>query len=574
MSLIGQVVNFRYEILEKTGEGNLFAVYRTRDKVMNRLAAVKVVNPPFSADAEFCSSLVARAQMLIPLAHPNVARVFEAEMAQDAVFVAEEHVRGINLKERIRRISPFTVASAVDVGCAVLQGLDYLHRSGIVHGGLRPERVLMGPEGEVKLTSAGLAFAYEGEERRTLALMRGVHYSAPEMFDGKGPDELCDIYAIGVILYEMLTGSLPFEAETPLAVAMKQARDAAPSPRILNAGIPRSLEAIILKALSKDPAARFQSAREMLAQMLALQESLRVGRPAPVPANESRVLQDEAEEAPVREESLWKSFGKAAALFAFVFIVVFGAFMLLVSSTPPDVTVPDVVGMKQEDAQARLSEAGLKLQVDREDYHEKYDSGTIYFSDPQAGRQVKKNSIVRVYVSKGSRTVRVPGVVGISQASAEESLKQAGIAIRTVGTDYSSSVAAGDVIRQTPRAGSRIEREGAAVDLVVSLGSNPDATLPQDEAASSEESTNQESSSSSSGGSYEPRKLRVRFALPDSITKNVRVQLVVKDDSGEWTALDEEHTGGDTVSTTITATGKRVEIKTYIDGKEVDKQYK
>jgi len=169
--------------------------------VMNRMTAVKVLRPEYCDGGDFPARLLGRARKLIPINHPNVTRVLEAEQTDEGVYVSEEHVRGIDLKERIRRIAPFTVASAVDVSVAVAQALDHLHRNGIVHGDLRPHKVLVGPEGEVKVTGAGLAFAFsEQEDKRTLALMRAAHYASPEAFEGRLPDERSDIYALGVII--------------------------------------------------------------------------------------------------------------------------------------------------------------------------------------------------------------------------------------------------------------------------------------------------------------------------------------------------------------------------------------
>ncbi len=577
-SLVGQVINFRYEVLEKTGEGGLFTVYRTRDRVMNRLAAVKVLRPDYASDPELSARILERAKALIPLNHPNVTRVFEAAQTEECAYVCEEHVRGIDLKERIRRIAPFTAAAAVDVAVAVAQALDYLHRNGIVHGDLRPHKVLMGPEGEVKVTGAGLAFAFaHQDEKRTLALMRAAHYAAPETFEGRSPDERSDVYSLGVILFEMLAGVVPFTGETPIAVATRHARDPVPSVRDLNAGVPRTVEGIIRKALAKDPQERYQTAREMLADLRTVQESLRLGKPlnwSPLDASRAAAV----EEPPaVREESLWKSFAKAALLVLLVAAVVFGGFMLLVKSSPPDVAVPDVVGKDLEEARRLLADAGLTLTIAREDFNDRYPAGSIYFQEPQAGQPAKKNAVVEVYVSKGSRNVRVPSVIGMSEEKAREVLNEEGLVVGDVGYDHSLTISAGDVIRQEPRAGLSVAREAARVDLVVSLGPPPGRPAapaePVDEAAPAEPSVTPEVSRPSRPPAESPaatRQLRIRFNVPEG--PSVRVQIVVKDDTGEWVALDDVYQGGSPVSATFSVSGKNAEIRTLLNGREVDRQ--
>ncbi len=577
-SLVGQVINFRYEVLEKTGEGGLFSVYRTRDRVMNRLAAVKVLRPDYASDLEISRRILERAKALVPLSHPNITRVYEAARTEDCAYVCEEHVRGIDLKERIRRIAPFTAAAAVDVAIAVAQALDYLHRNGFIHGDLRPHKVLIGPEGEIKVTGAGLAFAFaDQEEKRTLALMRAAHYAAPETFEGRVPDERSDIYSLGIILFEMLAGTVPFTGETPIAVATRHARDPVPSVRDQNAAVPRALEGIIRKALAKDPDERYQTAREILADLRSVQDALRVGKPLNwSPLDPSRAASVADEPVP-REESLWKSFAKAALLVVLVAAVVFGGFMLLVKSSPPDVAVPDVVGKDLEEARRILSEAGLTLTIAREDFNDRYPAGAIYFQEPQAGQPVKKNAVVEVYVSKGSRNVRVPSVVGMSEEKAREVLNEEGLVVGEIKYDYSSSIPAGDVMRQDPRAGLSVAREAAKVDLTVSLGPPPGRPVvppPLDEKTVPEApSVTPGEAPAAPPAAEKPavtRQLRIRFSVPEG--PSVRVQIVVKDDTGEWVALDDVYRGGSPVSATFSVTGKTAEIRTLINGKEVDRQ--
>jgi len=418
----------------------------------------------------------------------------------------------MDLKERIRRIAPFTVASGVDVAIGIASALDYLHRAGLTHGDLRPQKVLVGPEGEVKVTGAGLSAAMSGhDDLRSLGLMRAVHYSAPELFDGSPASAQTDIYALGIILYEMLTGSLPFHADSAITVATKHKTEPVPSARNLNAGIPRELDGIVMRAMAKEPEERYETAAEMLADLMSVQESLRIGRPASR-ADGGKGRPDETEHGPValpREESIWKGLARALLLVALVAAVVFAGITFLMGTSPGDVTVPDLTGLTSQQAGNRLSPMGLMLEVEREDYNEKYDEGEI----------------------------------------------------------YSSTVPAGSVVRQTPRSGRKAPRK-SRVSLVVSLGTDPSSEEPEEV-----ETTPQvEPDETEEDDSSPLRKLRVRFALPEGGQR--KIQIIVKDETGEWTALDEDREGGEAVETTINATGKRVEIRTYVDGKLVDRQVK
>lgn len=568
MPAIGQVVNFRYEILEKTGEGAYFTVFRTRDKVMNRLIATKVLKPEYASDAEFCSRLITRARLLVPLSHPNLTKVFEADTSADATYIAEEHVRGIDLKERIRRIAPFTVSAAVDIALSMAQGLDYLHRNGIVHGDLRPQKVLIGPEGEVKITGAGLALASVAQEdRRSLDLMRTAHYAAPEIFDGARPDEQSDIYSLGIILYEMMTGALPFDADTPLAIAVQHARDPVPSARALNTGVPRAIDGIISKALEKAPEARYPSVQDLLSDLRSAQESLRLGKSlAWSPQDHPAQTASTAEPQRQREETVWQFLGKSLLLVGVVALVVGVAFVALFRSTPPDVNVPDVTGMTATDARTHLEQVGLEMALEREDFNEKYDEGQIYFTTPQAGEPVKKGTVVQIFVSKGPRYRKVPSVAGMSEARARQVLADASFTIGDARTVYSSSVPAGDVVSQSPKSGTRAERN-AVIDLTVSLGPDPTAVEATQPDASAEPDSSDNVSQS------QTRRLNIRFTVPEGGGLK-KIEIVVKDESGEHTEYLEYHDPGDEVSTTVNAVGKDVEIRTLVDGKEVDRQIK
>jgi serine/threonine-protein kinase len=277
--LIGQVINYRYEVLEKCGDGNFFSVYKARDKVLNRLVAIKVVVPQYAQNNEFADRLISEAQMVTELSHPNIAKVLEADAVDGNYFVAVEYVRGVNLKDRIRRTSPFAISYAVDIAMAIAEALDHAHRQGLVHGDVRPHNIITSPEGQIKLTDFGTARALAAFPAiREATMLRSVHYMAPEVIRGETAQPTSDVYSLGVILYEMLTGSVPYDGATSAAIAARQLQDPVPSAQARNAGVPGVLNDIIMKAMSKDSSQRFATMASFIAAMVKVKEWLRTGQ--------------------------------------------------------------------------------------------------------------------------------------------------------------------------------------------------------------------------------------------------------------------------------------------------------
>ena len=550
--MIGSVVNYRYEILEKIGDGSFFSVYRARDKVLNRLVAVKVLQPRYAENEEFAQRMSAEIQTCSELTHPGIARTYECDRQDGVWFVAEEYVRSTNLKERIKRTAPMTVSAAVDIAIAVCEALGYAHRQGFVHGDVRPQNILVSPEGTAKLTAFGVAPALAGFPTvQASSMFHSVHYTAPEVAEGKPPQPASDLYSLGVVLYEMLTGTVPFDAETPIGVALKHAKDPPQPPHELNAGIPRGLEAIVIKALEKSPNARYSGARAMLDELLEVRDALRMGRPVrrDIPEAEPEVERE-------RPVSLLPSAFKSLMWILAVAVVVAVSFVAYLSwSNPPEVTVPDIVGRTLEEATTMADLAGVELVVADERFNDRYSEGEIYLTNPVAGTRIKKGKPVRAWISKGSRYAEVPDVTDMPEVRAREAILAADLTVGDVNSAYDDKVAAGSVARQSPKPGSRHER-GSAVNLVLSTGPKPEET-PVDEETT--DGTGR-------------RAFDVKFSVPDDSPDPSRVKIAVIDSDGRNTVYDEELHPGDPVNTTVYGYGSRVEIRVYLNNEEVSKE--
>ncbi len=282
-ALINRVLAGRYEILEFIGEGPLLAAYRARDRAQNRVVALKILIPQRAADhGAISEKLRSGLGEVIAFSHPSITRTFDVGSDEGngaGVFVSEEYIRGIDLKERIRRAAPFQLTAATDCAVALAEALEFAHARGIAHGDVRPQNVLIGPEGQVKLSGFGVAEAQNTALYQDPGLLaRVVAYVAPDAAASSHPTASADLYALGVILFEMLTGDLPFKGDNAFQTALKHAQEPVPSPRSINPGIPRALDGVVQKALGKRPEERYLLASDMLTDLREVRDSLRYGK--------------------------------------------------------------------------------------------------------------------------------------------------------------------------------------------------------------------------------------------------------------------------------------------------------
>ncbi len=567
--MTGTVFKHRYEVQEKIGEGNLFTVYKAEDKIDNRVVAVKVLLPQYAANRMFAERILVEAQAMAGASHPGIAEVYDTGEEEGNYFVVVEYIRGVDLKERIRRNAPFTLTTAVDVGIAICDAIDFAHKRGFTHADLRPGNILVTPDGYIKLTDFWVGNAVNSSQSvRTSAMMRSVHYMAPEVAEGVPASPASDLYSLGVLLYELLTGNVPYDSDTPISIALKHARDPIPSVRAANPGVPKAFEAVIVKALQKEPENRFRSAKAMLNDLRAVREGLNLSKPVTwAPVTEKKApepipddLSELEESAPVWLSTLLKSLAITVAVIGIIAM----SMIVYVWMNPGEAQVPEIIGKDRATAEAMAKKAKIKLLVKAEEYNEKYDEGIIYFANPGPGRTIKVGKSVDIWVSKGSKYARVPRLSTLPEETARRRLTDAGLAVGQLTQEYSDEVEPGNIIKQSPGPGSRLMR-GDPVDLVISLGPKPteeDFETPPD--TTTEQGTETYA---------QPRTFNVKFEVPAG-RENQMIQITVVDDYGENVVYSDIGHPGDVIKQTVQGIGKKIAIRIYIDDKLVEEQKK
>jgi serine/threonine-protein kinase len=474
-------------------------VYRAVDRQLDRPVALKVLFPELSVDKTFVERFRREAQAAANLSHPNIVPVFDWGEDDGAYFIVMEYIDGRSLSAVLRDPQKLDPRQVAMIGAGVAAALGFAHRHGVVHRDVKPGNVLITPEGEVKVTDFGIARAVNTEESltQTGAVMGTAAYFSPEQAEGKGVDARSDIYSLGVVLYEMAVGRPPFSGDSPVAVASKHVRDQPALPREVNPRVPVALEAVIMKAMAKDPEARYGSAEELRADLLRYAEGRPVeagdpgltsvmaamgagaaatsvmsstGRTAAVPTTTSPAAAD-------REEEERKKRTRRLVIVLIALLVLLGviAFFLLRSVLGGNVTVPNVVGETQAVATQTLQNDNLTVgTVTHQESNSA--SGTVLSTDPAAGTSVGKNSAVRLVVSSGPHipTVQVPSVTGEQLAPAIQKLAAANLTYHV--TYQPSNQPVGVVLSQNPAGGSSV-KANIPVQLTVS-GTQTSVSVP------------------------------------------------------------------------------------------------
>jgi eukaryotic-like serine/threonine-protein kinase len=472
-----RVLNGRYEIDSVLGQGGMAKVFRGTDQVLGRTVAIKVLSPQFADDAQFVTRFRREAQSAAALNHPNIVGVFDTGSQGDVHFIVMEYVEGRTLRDVIRSDGPLHPQRAVEIADAVAKALESAHDAGMVHRDIKPGNIMLTSDGEVKVMDFGIARTSTGDTlTQTAAVLGTASYLSPEQAQGQPVDPRSDLYSLGCVLYEMVTGRPPFSGDSPVAIAYKHVKDDPAPPSQINADVPGDLEAVILKSMAKNPANRYQTAAELRQDLQRLMQGLPT-LATPVMAGDPTEMLTRPEDGtavytggvPPDEEERRRR-GWVPWVVGLILLAALGAlafFLLSGPSEPALVRVPDVVGQTEGAAVEELQNAGFEVRTERE-FSRQEDEDRVFDQRPAAGERLEAGATVTIFVSRGVQQAEVPDVVGQSQDDAEAQIIAAGLEVGSVTTQFSDTDP-GIVIGQSPEGGAEVNR-GSAVNIVVSEG--------------------------------------------------------------------------------------------------------
>jgi serine/threonine-protein kinase len=474
----GTVIDGRYRVSARLGSGGMADVYLAHDTLLGRQVALKLLHHRFSEDQEFVERFRREASSAAGLSHPNVVAVFDRGEWDGTYYIAMEYLPGRSLKAVVREHGPLSPPDAIDIVVQILLAVRFAHRRGIIHRDIKPHNVILDEEGRAKVTDFGIARAGASDMTLTGSIMGTAQYLSPEQAQGHSVSETSDLYAVGVVLYELLTGSVPFEGDSAVTIALKQVSAEPIPPSTRNPEVGPALDAVVMRSLAKDPLARFASADEFIA---ALQQSREGISPAPafngnpptrdtgaallvppLPPEEPASAGDAARKRK-RKRIIWITAGVVALAVAAAV-----ALLLLLSPSKTDhVSVPEVIGETQSVAVATLTRAGLQPVVSLTS-NAHVASGLVVGTTPPRGTAVSKGSRVSVFVSSGPETLGLPDVNNKKSAEAVKLLRDKGFQ-PTVQNQSSDTVDKGLVISTDPAAGIEVQH-GSPVTVYVSSG--------------------------------------------------------------------------------------------------------
>jgi eukaryotic-like serine/threonine-protein kinase len=483
------IIDGRYRVISRLGSGGMADVYLAQDQLLGRQVAVKVLHHHFAEDHEFVERFRREASSAAALSHPNIVGIFDRGEWNGTYYIAMEYVAGRSLKAIVREQGPLDPTTAIDIVVQILRAARFAHRRGVIHRDLKPHNVILDEEGRARVTDFGIARAGASDMTLTGSIMGTAQYLSPEQAQGHMVSETSDLYSIGVILYELLTGVVPFEGETAVAIAFKQVSADPRPPSERNPALAPSLDAVVLRALAKDPAARYADAQELIVALEHEREALgaytaahTVAVPgghvhharAPVSPAAGGLLLAPAELGEEYAPPAPRGDGRRrrALLWGLGAVALAAAVALVVLLTQPgsSVGVPDVVGQSEQAAGAALRQAGLNPVASLAS-SATVPSGLVVSQSPQAGADAKKGARVNIVVSQGPASAALTDVDGLSAAKAAAQLRKAGFK-PTTKAQASSSVKTGLVIATEPPAGTEIQ-VGSSVTLLVSSGPAP-----------------------------------------------------------------------------------------------------
>lgn len=616
----------RYDVFERSGEGTLFVLYRARNKETQTVHALKALKSAYSQHPQFSAAIAEAAHDVSALRHPQICKISEIGREESTLFFAEEWLPGGSLEKRLRR-APLGRVEIMTFTTRILDGLAALHENNLAHGDLRPSQLLFDARDSLKITDIGFSAAYKAAGMSLVEVQtEAAHYLAPERWDGQPPSASADLYALGVILYRATTGRVPYDGTSPMSIAMRHRGDAPLLPTQFNPHCPPELEEFILRLLEKDPAKRFLSAREAL-KVLAPEQALapvrhttplmlpdQPGADAPEQDPEEKKVHDQAVKEAVqadhqqrevqKQEKLTaeqarlaqkrharrEMWGAFMALFGMLvavgllFGVLYGAYIYWIEESPPELAVPDYIGLHQRDAENLLDKAGLKMRVDKETYNPQEPEGIVLSGDPAPGKMVRVGRPVAVTISRGEEPVRMVDFTELSLNQARDIIQRHGMRLGQIAEQYHEQIPQGFICGQFPEPGDFFRRS-QPINLVLSRGPLPPRTAPSPSMLPTapipprpakkrpkpSPEVKPESSPRPVEADGEPLITRgavVSVALPEGDGPQ-EIKIVVQDSEGEYVAYQGTHQAGEVIDKPIQVLrpqGTLASVRVYVGG--------
>ncbi|MEV6981398.1 Stk1 family PASTA domain-containing Ser/Thr kinase [Sphaerisporangium sp. NPDC051017] len=485
--LVGRVLDGRYRVESRIARGGMAAVYLARDVRLDRTVALKVMHRSLAEDPDFVRRFIGEAKSVASLSHPNVVHVFDQGTDGDHVYLSMEYVPGRTLRDVLRQRGRLPAREALEIMIPVLAALGAAHQAGMVHRDVKPENVLLSDDGRVKVVDFGLARAIDsGNQTRTGVMIGTIAYMSPEQVTAGVTDARSDVYAAGVMLFELLTGRQPYQGETPMSVAYRHVHDRVPAPSSLAPESPAVLDRLVLSATDRDPNHRPTDATALLVAAVEAHRALPrdpapapphpVPAPAPAPANPT-LVQSRTEMlttpgiAPPppghRERRRVRPVWFIVAL-AVVMTGAIGATGWWFSEGRYT-KVPDLLGINVTVAKAEAEKQGFSVKIGEPENDTKLGENKVLRTDPESGREVIQGALITLIPSAGPRKIAVPNVVNLSEADARSKISEAGLTAGAVSRVPSDTVQRGLVLRTSPQVGTRV-KEGGTVQIVLSAG--------------------------------------------------------------------------------------------------------
>jgi len=501
-AVIGRVFDDRYEVVSRLGSGGMADVYLANDKLLGRQVALKILASRYASDEQFVERFRREASSAAGLNHPNIVQIYDRGEAEGTYYIAMEYLDGRSLKEIILKYAPLSADLIVSVSTQIVEALRFAHRRDVIHRDIKPQNIIIDNDGRVKVTDFGIARAGSASTMTEAGSILGTaHYLSPEQANGKPVEAASDLYSLGVVMYEMATGRLPFDGDNPVSIAMQHVHGQLVPPRSIVAEIPANLEAVILRALGKSPTERYLTAQAMLDDLRRVQEGEAVAPPQAYVEQTTRVMTPAAITAaaaqqqtqvrhrvpqtrlppagPYYEEPRGRSVWPWILVFILILALAGGAYAVFANwggAEPQLAVVPQVTGLSEADARQEVENAGFDFKVDGAQASAEIAAGKVVRQDPGDGIKLALGQVVRVWLSSGKGKVEVPNVVGKTEADAANELGVLGLKVKSQ-EEVNAEVTPGSVLRQEPDPGFQAEA-GATVTIIVAVASNTIAVPP------------------------------------------------------------------------------------------------